>query len=174
MTRLLRLTRLTHLTRPFVVLATLLGVVGCDQATKHLAESSLADGPRGVVTGVMDLELHHNRGVAFNLERIAPAPARRPLALLAPLLVTAVVVVAWARRRRARLAEQLAYAVLLAGALGNLIDRLARGYVVDFLHVHHWPVFNVADVAVVAGALLLLLVSRRSLEAAQRPGEMGG
>ena len=153
--------------RRLVVVVTLLGVVGCDQASKRLAETSLAAGGRSLVPGVLDLRLHHNEGVAFNLERIVPAPARRPLAILAPLLVTAIALALWVRRRRARFAEQLAYAVLLGGALGNLTDRLARGFVVDFIHLAHWPVFNVADVAVVAGALLLVVV-------AQRRGEMGG
>ena len=88
-------------------------------------------------------------------------------------VLTAIALIAWARRRRARLAEQIGYAVLLGGALGNLVDRLARGYVVDFLHLHHWPVFNVADVAVVAGAVFLAIVSGRAAPA-QRPGEMGG
>jgi signal peptidase II len=160
--------------RAFVLAVALLGVVGCDQATKRLAESALAEGGRVLLPGVVELQLHHNHGVAFNLERVVPEGARPPLALLAPLLVTAAVAVAWARRRRrAQRAEALAYAVVLGGALGNVVDRLGRGYVVDFIHVTHWPVFNVADVAVVAGALLLLVASRRQ-PGVQSRGEIGG
>src|SRR5262245_5309417 len=99
-----------------LLVVTLLGVVGCDQVTKGLAESALKEGARSLVPGVLDLQLHHNEGVAFNLERVVPAAARRPLALVAPLLVTAIALGIWIRRRRARLAEQLAYAVLLGGA----------------------------------------------------------
>jgi signal peptidase II len=47
--------------------------------------------------------------------------------------------------------EHLAFGLIAAGAIGNVIDRAARGYVVDFIHVTHWPVFNVADVAIVLG-----------------------
>ena len=54
----------------------------------------------------------------------------------------------------------MAYALLLAGALGNLSDRLFRGYVVDFIHLHHWPIFNVADICIVVGALLFALHAR--------------
>jgi signal peptidase II len=60
-------------------------------------------------------------------------------------------------RRKSRRAARIALLLLSAGALGNGIDRLARGHVVDFIHVHHWPVFNLADVYITAGALLLFL-----------------
>jgi len=53
-------------------------------------------------------------------------------------------------------AVRLGLVLILAGALGNLGDRLFRGYVVDFIHVSHWPVFNVADICVSVGAALLL------------------
>ena len=69
----------------------------------------------------------------------------------------ALVPVMLAKRRQANRSERAAYALLLGGALGNMLDRLARGYVVDFIHLHHWPVFNVADVLIVIGAALLLL-----------------
>jgi signal peptidase II len=56
--------------------------------------------------------------------------------------------------------QTFSLALLLAGALGNLIDRAWHGYVVDFLHVPHWPVFNVADIYVTVGAAALLLFGR--------------
>jgi signal peptidase II len=52
--------------------------------------------------------------------------------------------------------------LIAAGAAGNYFDRLLRGYVVDFIHLTHWPVFNVADIYVVAGAGLLALMAGRS------------
>jgi signal peptidase II len=59
-------------------------------------------------------------------------------------------------------------ALVMGGAVGNLVDRALRGHVVDFIHVSGWPVFNVADVAIVAGGLLVVLARGHSR------GEMGG
>jgi signal peptidase II len=71
------------------------------------------------------------------------------------------VILAWWRRRRASTVEQTAYALIVAGAFGNALDRAFRGYVVDFIEIRHWPVFNVADVAIVAGAVLLAITMLR-------------
>ena len=75
----------------------------------------------------------------------------------------------WRRRGQVTL-EVAGYVLVLGGALGNLIDRLARGYVVDFIHVHHWPVWNVADAWVVLGVGALLLAG---LRATAPPGSGG-
>jgi len=61
--------------------------------------------------------------------------------------------------RTASSTSRLAVALVAGGALGNLVDRLRFSYVVDFIHVRYWPVFNVADIAIVAGAGLLLIAS---------------
>jgi len=67
------------------------------------------------------------------------------------------VVVAWIlARRKASTLQHVGFAFVLAGALGNVVDRLVRGFVVDFIHVARWPIFNVADVAVVVGTILLV------------------
>jgi signal peptidase II len=55
----------------------------------------------------------------------------------------------------------MGFAMVVAGALGNMVDRGLHGHVVDFIHITRWPIFNVADVAVVAGVLLLALGARR-------------
>lgn len=60
--------------------------------------------------------------------------------------------------------RHIGFGLVLAGALGNVVDRLVRGYVVDFIHVTRWPVFKVADIAVVAGVLLLALAALRTRE----------
>lgn len=64
----------------------------------------------------------------------------------------------------------IALAVILAGAVGNYADRVLRGYVVDFLHVTHWPVFNVADVYITVGFALLFLLDRRARRLARPSG----
>lgn len=135
------------------------GLVGCDHATKIAAESALRDrAALPVVPGVVDLSYTENHGVAFSaLERLSLHPPAWALVAVA-LAMTAVVAAEWARRRRvARWPEHAGFALVVAGALGNALDRIARGHVVDFIHVRFWPVFNVADVLVVAGIGVLLL-----------------
>ena len=148
-------------TRLPLALFLVVAVVGCDRGTKELARSTLADEPVTVVPGVLDLTYTENPGIAFRVDRLVPEPLRRPLVVVAPLLVAAAIATIWARRR-ARGAEAYAYALILGGAAGNLLDRLLTGRVVDFIHVHYYSVFNVADVAVVAGALLLMIARRRA------------
>lgn len=136
------------------------GVLGCDHATKYAAESKLEEaGPVAVVPGVLDLRYVENRDTGFGLFRLLGLPS--PPGVLAGLQLaglTALGVFWWRRRKVAGPLEHAAWAVTAAGAAGNLLDRVLRGYVVDFIHLHHWPVFNVADVALVAGAGLLILV----------------
>jgi signal peptidase II len=138
------------------------GLVGCDHATKHLAVSRLDGRPAvTLVGGVLDLTYVENRDSAFNLSRVVPARQRRPFLLGGGVVVIALILGFWWRGRRGRWPVQVAFALVLAGGLGNLLDRAFRGYVVDFVHLHHWPVFNAADAYLVAGAALLFLAARR-------------
>jgi signal peptidase II len=75
------------------------------------------------------------------------------------LLATIALLTAWVRRRRGALSEHAGFALVCAGAMGNGLDRLMRGHVIDFIHVHFGPVFNVADVLIVVGIALLVLRS---------------
>ena len=145
-------------TRLPLALFCLIAVVGCDRGTKELARASL-DEPVTVVAGVLDLRYTENPGIAFRLDEVVPDPLRRPLVLVVPLAIALFLAVLWVRKRPAG-AEAYAWALVLGGAAGNVIDRLLFGHVVDFIHVRHWPVFNVADCALVAGALLMALRSR--------------
>ena len=77
-------------------------------------------------------------------------------------IAVSIVLIIWLRRNAASLWRQnLAFALILAGALGNVLDRMMYGYVIDFIDVHangwHWPAFNVADMAISVGAVLMLL-----------------
>ena len=143
-------------------------LVGCDHATKYAAKSELENQqPRQLISSVLDLRYVENRDIAFNLLAAIPPAIRAPL-LLASGALALVVLSLLLIRSRAAASERVALALLLAGAAGNYLDRVARGYVVDFIHVPHWPVFNVADALVVAGLALFGLSRLRAARAARR------
>lgn len=136
-------------------LSSLVFLVGCDHATKYLAKAELEHQPsRALLGSFLDLRYVENTDVAFNMLRWIPAEVRAPLLLVfgaVSLLLLFAVLLRW----RATPLTRASILLILAGALGNYADRLVRGYVVDFIHVPHWPVFNVADVCVSVGAALL-------------------
>ncbi len=139
-----------------------LALVGCDHATKAVAQSALdRRGPVALLPGLLDLHYAENRDTAFSLLRALPFAGKAALLTSVSLVAVAAVIFTWWRRRRASTVEQTAYALLVAGALGNVIDRLLRGYVIDFIEIDRWPIFNVADMAIVAGVALLVIVGLR-------------
>ena len=149
--------------------------IGCDRATK-IAASELLD-PGAVLwlaAGWVRLELVHNAGAFMSLGEALPDAIRKPLLLgLVPLLVGAASVLAL-RQSAARLRFVLAAALLAGGGIANWLDRIAHhGLVTDFVSLGFGPIrtgiFNVADLAVVAGALLLFAGSRRAK--ARLPGD---
>lgn len=131
-----------------------------DQGTKWLAIAYI--GPRGVVNVLpfFDLVLVHNTGAAFGF--LSQAGGWQNLFFVAVAIVISVVILVMTYRlgQKDRLLA-VALMLVLGGALGNVVDRLRLGYVVDFLDVYygawHWPAFNVADSAITIGALLLIL-----------------
>jgi signal peptidase II len=134
-------------------------LVGCDHATKLAAETRLADkAPMALVPGVLELRYTENEDTAFSLTRSFHSPYKAPL-LAAFALAGTVGIALFARKRfpNAATFEKVALALVLAGAAANVIDRLRRGFVVDFIHLQHWPFFNLADVWVVLGGVLLAL-----------------
>jgi signal peptidase II len=132
-------------------------VLAADQATKHLALLHLDPAAPVEVTPFFNLVLVWNRGVSFGM--LAEAGGAAPWLLVALAAAIGAFVAAWLWRER-RALPRLALWLVLAGAVGNVIDRVRFGAVVDFLDFHlrgyHWPAFNVADSAIVVGALLLL------------------
>ncbi|MFN2524667.1 MAG: signal peptidase II [Actinomycetota bacterium] len=133
---------------------TALVVLILDQVTKGLALSELKDGPVTVIPNIFSLRLAFNPGGAFGLLQHLPG-----FFLLATIVVVGVILV-WARRVDDR-RWLLPLGMVLGGGLGNLTDRLIRetdGKVVDFIDFHVWPVFNLADSAIVVGVLWLLLL----------------
>ncbi|MFC5382218.1 signal peptidase II [Aquipuribacter nitratireducens] len=138
-------------------------VVAVDQVTKLLAEQRLEPGQRVDVLGdVLGLTLYYNSGAAFGLgTTLTP--------FISSFAVVACVVMVVALTRTTRPAWGLALGLLLGGALGNLTDRLlrppgvGRGEVVDFFQLPSFPIFNVADICVVTGACLVVLLSLRDV-----------
>jgi len=146
----------------FALLSLVIALVGCDHATKHIAADQLqSEPPVEVVSGILDLTYTENRDVAFGTLRAIPEEIRYPLMLAVAGLAIPLLLTFWFVRRRAPWYEHTTYAVLLAGILGNGLDRALRGYVVDFIHLHHWPVFNVADICLTIGMVLFLLMNLR-------------
>jgi signal peptidase II len=138
-----------------------LGVIALDQWSKWLIVRAFALGDSLTLLPVFNLVRAHNYGAAFSFLDNRNAEWQRWMFSVLAMAVGAVLVV-WLRRlsRQANLLAA-ALAMILAGALGNLIDRLRLGFVVDFVQVHwqqhFFPAFNVADSAITVGAGLLLL-----------------
>ena len=135
-------------------------VVGADQWSKRLIEGALALAEARYVLPVFNIVRAHNRGVAFSMFAAAAGWQRWVFSALAVGVSAGLIV--WLRRlERDAALLAAALALILGGALGNLIDRLRLGYVVDFIQVHwaehYFPAFNVADSAITIGAGLLLL-----------------
>lgn len=147
-----------------------LGLIILDQLTKQLIVDRFHFNERLELLPVLDLTLVYNTGAAFSFLADASGWQRWFFALLA-VLVSSVIVV-WLKRLKARKQWLLSCSLglILAGALGNVIDRIRIGHVVDFILVHWndalFPAFNVADSAITVGAIMLVLdaflESRRS------------
>ena len=137
-------------------------IVLLDQLTKLLVVWSMRLGRNiPIVPGFFDLTFVLNPGAAFSLFATLPEWIRNPFFILISV-AAAVLIVAYRSRylRENRLAS-VSLALILGGAIGNLIDRLRYGVVVDFLDAHiyeyHWPIFNVADSAISVGVTLLFI-----------------
>lgn len=149
-------------------------LLGADQLTKAWATTSLKPvGSIEVIPGFFRLTYAVNRGVAFSLLADSETDIRWILAAIS--LVAAVFVVAHiVKTAAARARMNTALALLLSGIVGNLIDRVRLGEVVDFLDFHWaerltWPTFNLADAAICCGAALLALELLREERAAVLP-----
>jgi len=120
-----------------------------------------------VVDGFFNLVKAHNYGVAFSMFANVDTAWRTGLLLLLTLLIAAAVAVWWWQEHRKRSPESWLLVLILAGAAGNILDRLTLGYVVDFIDwyvvwgdkAYHWPAFNIADMCISVSVVLLLLRS---------------
>lgn len=142
-------------------------IVVVDQATKAWALVRLAPGTTTpVIDGVLHWTLQRNPGAAFGILSGFP--------YVFTILAFALTIGVLANLRRVHgLLNGVGFGLVLGGAVGNLVDRIARdpaifrGHVVDFIDLRVWPVFNIADMGIVVGAFILVVVSWRADRAAK-------
>jgi signal peptidase II len=136
-------------------------VIVLDQLSKAWITSHFAFGESVNVLSVFNLVLAHNTGAAFSFLNDAGGMQRWLFSFIA--IIASVWIVWLLRKHSAQVLFALALSMILGGALGNLIDRLTYGYVVDFLSFHweehYFPAFNLADSAITCGAFLLIIDS---------------
>jgi signal peptidase II len=153
-------TRRTGWLRALVVAG---AVLGLDQATKAWARSAVERGTREDLLPLVDLVHVRNDGVAFGLGAGATWP------VVAVVGVALLALLAYFARHAGQPAQWLPMGLLLGGAVGNVVDRVRDGAVTDFVKLPAWPAFNLADVAITVGVVLLLLLAWHHDAADDRP-----
>ncbi len=149
-------------TRAWCLAGALCGlVVVVDQAAKAAISAHVTIGEKIHVFGPLGLTLSHNNGVAFGLA--GGAGVRLVLVTLVALGIVGIVFA----RNPTRPGMWVAAGLLAGGALGNLADRLRAGAVTDFVDLPSWPPFNLADVSITAGVIILVVIYLR--EGAREP-----
>jgi signal peptidase II len=145
-------------------------VLAADQTAKAAVEAHLVPGQYEEVLGPLELTLSHNRGVAFGLAGGAGVGL-----VFVTAVALAVIGFLFARNPR-RPGMWLAVGLVAGGAIGNLLDRIRHDAVTDFIAVGSWPPFNLADVSITLGVLLLVYVYLRDAEReeATQPEANGG
>lgn len=145
---------------PYALLSISGLIAASDQVVKWLVQQSMAYGESVSVTPFFNWVHVWNTGAAFSL--FANGGGWQRYFLIGIAAVVSIVLIKLVLENRHK-GEAIAYSLILGGAIGNLVDRIFRGYVVDSFDVYwrswHWPAFNLADIAIVLGALLLVSVS---------------
>ncbi len=155
---------LEHLKKNFHLRASFLvcsAVIIFDQATKFWVEASFAlHEVLPVIPGLFNLTLVYNPGVAFGIGADLPSSIRVFLLLFAVCFALAVLAYLYCKDYRGDRVAQMFIGAIVGGAVGNIIDRLRLGKVVDFLDFHwgsyHWPAFNIADSCICVAVFLLV------------------
>jgi len=146
-----------------------IGIILIDQLTKITVERRLEFGDVIPVTSFFNLVLAYNKGAAFSF--LASASGWQEGFLITVAIAASVFILFLLARHGHQRVFGLALAMILGGAVGNVIDRIAYGHVIDFLDFHwqgwHWPAFNAADSAIVGGAALLIVDELRRVRRAR-------
>jgi len=139
-----------------------LGIVVLDQATKQIAQSQLTPHQPVNLLPFFDWYLTYNTGAAFSF--LADAGGWQRWFFTGVALLISVIIVQWLRKLPAdETRTAISLGLILGGAIGNVIDRIYLGHVIDYIQVwlgsYPWPAFNIADAAIFIGAVLLILSS---------------
>jgi signal peptidase II len=134
-------------------------VVLLDQASKIMMSQFLLYGQSETITSYFNLVMVYNKGAAFSF--LSDQPGWQRYFFTAVSVIASLFILWMLRRNPTQRLFCWSLALILGGAIGNLIDRIAYGHVIDFLDFHvggwHWPAFNVADSAITVGAILFVL-----------------
>lgn len=148
------------------LLLALISVVGIvvDQWTKHLVHTKFAWGESiPVIQNFFSLTYVRNSGAAFGILHKAPSYFREPFFIAVPVVALFIILFLYIKLSDDQKLTATSLSLILCGAVGNLIDRLRFGYVIDFLDFfwkdYHWPAFNVADSCIVVGVSILFILS---------------
>ena len=150
----------------WIWLLVVFAIIFVDQYSKFMVVERLNLFDRFTLTAFLDLTRLHNTGAAFSMFASDSGWQRWPLTLISAGVGTTLI--GWLVRNAAKspVLLNVAFAVIAGGAIGNLIDRLNQGYVVDFILFHigqfHYPAFNVADSCITIGLILFLIETYRS------------
>lgn len=152
----------SEILRNWMILAAM--IVIADQITKHIATLELKMYKAVAVMPMFNFTLMHNEGAAFSF--LSDAGGWQRWFFTAISLVVSVLLVFWIKKLKPEEKFQaIAFSLILGGAIGNLIDRVRFGYVVDFIeiywnsngHQYSWPAFNIADSAITIGVIILIV-----------------
>ncbi len=137
-------------------------VVLVDQISKIIVSSALVlNESIELISGFLNLVYIKNPGVAFGIFRNMPSSVRMPLLTAFSLIAIFLVFYIYIKNSKQNKAEALSLSLIIGGAIGNLIDRIFYGEVIDFIDVHigaaHWPAFNISDTVITIGVAVLLL-----------------
>ncbi len=143
-----------------ILTAVTIAVLVVDQATKiYIDRTMQLYQSLPVINGLFSITYMRNKGAAFSF--LSSFNYRLPFFILVSLVAVVAILIAFRKLRDDQRFASFSLALILSGAVGNLIDRIRLGEVIDFLDVfwqtHHWPAFNVADSAICVGVFLLAI-----------------
>ena len=129
-------------------------IIAADQITKYLVVSGMSIGDTAFSLGLFDITYVKNEGAAFSM-----LSGRMSLLSIISVVFCIAVIVYWIKKKPAHPLLCTSLMMIFSGAFANAIDRIFRGFVVDFIHTTfiNFPVFNIADIAITVGAGLLIL-----------------